>query len=44
MYPRFQMFARNTTVRPVAIRRSGAIAIALSCHAPSSMPYCHTAE
>ena len=32
------MFARKITVRPAAIRRNGAIRIALSCQAPPSMP------
>ncbi len=32
------MFARKITVRPAAIRSSGAIRIALSCHASQPPP------
>ena len=39
-YPRFQMPARKTTIRPSAIRSRGAIRTALSCQPPDATPPC----
>ena len=36
--PRFQIPALKTTMRPTAIRSSGAIRIVVSCHAANSKP------